>query len=465
MNEGKRTTRLLQSLILILVVIVGLLTTVILFAPGYMSADSIDQLAQGRSGRYHDWHPPVMSWLWGRLDRVVPGPLGMLVFHNLIFWSGLGLWVALGAPKWNIIVKCLLLLVIGFFPPVFLLMSTIWKDVGMAAAYLCASALLLCAERRRSLPTLMLSLPILWYGVTVRHNAAIAALPLTIYAGFIGFTLLAPRSARTNRWHKGVIVISGIGLLILMLILSYAISNRLTRNLSRFPLQQILVYDVVAISIETNTVLLPDYLKFDSQQPTVDDLKKIYTLDGVVPLFCCDNTVTRLKLTDNPGNITDLEQVWVNAVLSHPRAYLVHRLRVFGSQFGIDRSTVCYPYHHGVNPNSLGVFYWEKPFTAEIFARITKVQDGLLFRGWFYAAINAVLLVVTIWTKPRFASNRSAILAVSASGLIYGAGYLMISTACDFRMQYWMVIAALVCSVAEIAALFPDWRPTRGSTS
>ena len=118
-------TRRLCSFCLLLVIIAGLLTTVVVFAPGYMSPDSVDQLAQGRSGRYGDWHPPVMSWLWGRLDHAVPGPLGMLVFHNLLFWSGLGLWVALVAPRWNLIVKCLLLLVIGFFPPIFLLLSTI----------------------------------------------------------------------------------------------------------------------------------------------------------------------------------------------------------------------------------------------------------------------------------------------------------------------------------------------------
>ena len=238
-----------------------------MFAPGYMSPDSVDQLAQGRSGVYHDWHPPVMSWLWGRLDRVVPGPVGMLVFHNLLFWSGLGLWVALIAPRWNIIVKCFVLLAIGFLPPIFFLLSTIWKDVGMAAAFLFASALLLYAEHRRSLAVLLLSLPALWYGVAVRHNAVTAALPLAIYAGFIGITLLVPQPSRLSRWRMVASVVSGIVLLMLMLVLSKAVTDRLTRNASRFPIQQILVHDVVAISIGTHSVLLPDYLKSAPSTP------------------------------------------------------------------------------------------------------------------------------------------------------------------------------------------------------
>lgn len=175
MNEATMMTRRLHSFCLLLVIITGLLTTVVVFAPYYMSPDSVDQLAQGRSGRYGDWHPPVMSWLWGRLDRAVPGPTGMLVFHNLLFWSGLGLWVALVAPRWNLIVKFLVLLAIGFFPPIFLILSTVWKDVGMAAAFLLALALLLYAERRRSLASLVLSLLVLWYGVAVRHNATMSA--------------------------------------------------------------------------------------------------------------------------------------------------------------------------------------------------------------------------------------------------------------------------------------------------
>ena len=100
----------------------------------------------------------------------------------------------------------------------------------MAAAFLFASALLLYAERRRSLASLLLSLLALWYGVAVRQNAAIAALPLTIYAGFIGLTLFAPRPARTNGRRTAAIVISGLVLLMLMLVLSNIVSSRLTNS-------------------------------------------------------------------------------------------------------------------------------------------------------------------------------------------------------------------------------------------
>jgi len=69
----------------------GFVLTLVAFAPGLMSPDSIDQWQQGRAWSFNDVHPPMMSALWGIFDRVWPGPFLMLVFHNLLFWSGAAL--------------------------------------------------------------------------------------------------------------------------------------------------------------------------------------------------------------------------------------------------------------------------------------------------------------------------------------------------------------------------------------
>src|SRR4051794_3012093 len=69
--------------------ILGLVVTCVVFYPGYMTDDSITQLRQAREGYYGDWHPPIMAWIWRILDRIIPGPFGMVLFHNLLFWTGL----------------------------------------------------------------------------------------------------------------------------------------------------------------------------------------------------------------------------------------------------------------------------------------------------------------------------------------------------------------------------------------
>ncbi|MGZ5987756.1 MAG: hypothetical protein ACXWLZ_01770, partial [Rhizomicrobium sp.] len=56
-----------------LVLIAGFSVTLAVDLPGHLSYDSILQLLQGRTGVYNTWHPPVMAWLLGIADTLVPG--------------------------------------------------------------------------------------------------------------------------------------------------------------------------------------------------------------------------------------------------------------------------------------------------------------------------------------------------------------------------------------------------------
>src|SRR5262249_5062818 len=80
-----------QRMITFLVICFSLAVTVCAYWPGSMSADSVIQLWEGRHRSFTDWHPPIMSWLMGRLDYLYPGPALMLILHDLMFWLGLGI--------------------------------------------------------------------------------------------------------------------------------------------------------------------------------------------------------------------------------------------------------------------------------------------------------------------------------------------------------------------------------------
>src|SRR5260370_15822462 len=71
--------------------LLGIALTIACFYPGYMSPDSVEQFAQARSGLFTDWHPPIMSLLWRLADKLLPGPFGMLLLDNLLFWPGMAL--------------------------------------------------------------------------------------------------------------------------------------------------------------------------------------------------------------------------------------------------------------------------------------------------------------------------------------------------------------------------------------
>src|SRR5579862_2800502 len=72
--------------------IAGCAITLGLSWPGHLSFDSIVQLHDGRTGYYHSWHPPVMAWLLGVGDALMPGAgLYVLFVTTLILGSFLAL--------------------------------------------------------------------------------------------------------------------------------------------------------------------------------------------------------------------------------------------------------------------------------------------------------------------------------------------------------------------------------------
>jgi hypothetical protein len=445
------------NLLVALTVLLGIGISVYVFSPGFMSPDSLSQLNQARQNSFNDWHPPVMSWVWGQFDRILPGPLGMLIFHNLMFWVGLGLWISLTTPYWNPYLKCVTIFLIGFYPPIFATLSTIWKDVGMAGAFLLAAGLLFYARRSGSMFALLSGAIFIWYGMAVRHNGVIGALPLLIYAGWVLYLSFIKNPNSSNRSAFTQATLLGLGLLGFLWLMVKWVNTQLTQGSSYFPYQQIMVHDLVAVSVLTHEDLIPDFIWSGSNPVTMDSLEKIYSPKGVIPLYNSSDKSAGLKITHDRGQISALSQMWLAAIYHHPKAYLLNRLRVFASEFALNGKKVCYPYHYGISKNDMGLSYTEKPITATIMLGLDKIKNGALFRGWIYILLNILFVVCFLIFKKQNQPLSMAALSVSVSGLFYAIAYLWISPTCDFRLHYWTVIAGMASFVPAISLIRQMW--------
>ncbi|HMG22717.1 MAG TPA: hypothetical protein VK607_15390, partial [Kofleriaceae bacterium] len=98
--------------------------------PGFMSSDSVLQIAEARTAVFSNAHPPIMAAEWRVLECFVAGPILMLVLQGALFLAGLHaiLCHAL-APRRAAVAAVALLL----FPPILTTMAVIWKDSQMAA--------------------------------------------------------------------------------------------------------------------------------------------------------------------------------------------------------------------------------------------------------------------------------------------------------------------------------------------
>lgn len=406
---------------------VGLAVTLAAFYPGLLSHDSVMQLGEGRRGQYQIWHPPLMAWLLGRFDAVLPGTGGFCLLNGLLLWSAIAaLALACFAGRWS---PAIATLALGLSPPVFALSGLIWKDTGMGAALLLAASVLIHAERKRRPELLIAVVPLVAYATALRHNAMIAAFPLCLWAGAVAVRRVS--SGSVGQWLAGGAV--GLALFALLVAQVGWIERLLVEDPGPPPVQQILVHDLAAISLAEGKLRLPAFMVERAGGLTLEELRPLVTPIDIGPLYWGEGK--RVPLVSDPEEVAGLRAAWWQAVRDRPSAYLAHRFEVFGWLIG--RHGAC-----DLLPDE-PLIPQEPPLWPRFGARMRSILDGLaargLFHGWIYVALCAAFAAVLCCDPAR----RSAGLALASSGIGYAAAYLWIGTGCSYRFLWWTALSAM----------------------
>ena len=415
--------------------------TIFLFQPGYVDLDSASQLRESRSGIYDDWHPVLMAWTWSHVDKVCPGPLCMFLLQITLYWFGLATFA--GFVSTRPMYKTLFLL-IGFFPPTFMISASVLKDILMGVSFLTGSGLIFIANEKKSIGRLLAGVAVLGYGMMLRHNAVVAAIPLLIYAGYV-YTKLNPFFLTNipTSWRSIAI---GCFLLLILFISGRVWSSSIT-TVKKYPYQQIMLHDLVGISLRLKENLVPKYMAI-SEQPSMKDLRNLYSPRGVNHLYWPDFTNIHYKILEDQELVNDLTATWVKTVIEHPRAYFIERYVVFTSFLNVQNKNNCGPYYYEESIykpkgyyNPEGNTYSDNPVTNSVFGWVEPLRTGILYRNWLYFFALGVITLSSLFTLKK--TTMGITLALGSSGFLYSAAYFFVATACDFRMIYWSALATL----------------------
>jgi hypothetical protein len=382
----------------------------------------------------------------------------MLLLHNLMFWSGLALFVH--DRRWRPVTTVVAVLGVGLLPPVFTALGTIWKDVGMGAAMLLACAVLARAARRRSLGLAFAALAPLFYAAGVRHDAATAVLPVALWAGAIA-------AARLGWSRRGAAALLGLALFVALTVLASATNRTLAGPRRLFAGQNILLHDLAAVSLAADQMLIPPQVGVvgpPSKTLSTADLACLYDPAEGVILFHGHGGLCRawLDKIKDQEIVQHLRRTWAEALAAHPLAYLAHRARVLASALGLDGRRTCYPLAVGHDPNDLGYVFRRTTrydlalAIAAAFAYLTP-----LFKGWLYVLVLAACVVLALTRVGIPRDDRVVVLAVAASGLAYALARFVIGVSCHFRMNWWPLLAAcvvvlLLCQARSAGARLPS---------
>ncbi|GAB2941758.1 hypothetical protein [Streptomyces heilongjiangensis] len=417
------------------------LGTTVVFAPGYMSPDSIEQLRQamGRTP-LTDWHPPVLSLVWRALIAVTGTAASMAVLQSVVFWGAL--WVV-ARCVWDLTASragSLAVLGIGLTPPVLTFVGVVWKDVHAAAALLaaCAVAFAGLRLRDRDVPPAtrwgLLGLGVLFlaYAMLVRKNVFLAAIPL-----FVLLVLALWRAPGRRTWALGVAA------LVTALVVPAVAISRIAHPVETRQGAQIMLDDLVHVLTveELRSADAPP----DLRKRLVAAAEKCRDTGALSDAYWACYERRADGMARDADGITAL---WLSEMGSHVPGYLQYRLRLFA---GLLFETG-YPYQAGVFGNDLGIELAHPRLEDSLDAYVRGVGGDLrpLFRGWFWLAVALVLTV-----RPGRGRFSLPVRALGVSSLAYVLGYLPTMPATNYRYIYWPALACLL----GLLLLWLDRRP------
>ncbi|HEY4032220.1 MAG TPA: hypothetical protein VGM25_17875 [Caulobacteraceae bacterium] len=394
-----------------------------LFWPGVALFDAVLQYGQALSGRYDDWHPPIMAWLWRRLLVFGPGAGAMLALQMTSYWLGLGLLAqAVGGRR------ALALLAIGAWPLFLGWQGAVLKDGQMTGALTLAAGLVgfwRLRGRRAPWPALLLAAALIAYASLVRANAVFSTVPLV--------ALLLPASV--PRAVKAALVVVGVPAAILA---SQAINLGLLQAEPSGVQRVEAVWDLSAIAARTGDGASAGLGAGEVAALRANRCIKPLFWDPLSELPPCETAIQTLAKRPAGQLYVDL----VKAMVRHPLAYLEWRLAHLNST---DRWLVGMNWPVGAapvksEPNTLGL---AGPGHRDAVARWKAVADVAAETPLGWPIIWIALGLWGLWAAlarppdPR----RDLALALLGSALCQEASFAALSISSDLRYHLWTMLA------------------------
>ncbi len=438
----------------------GLTATLAVSWPGHLSYDSILQLQQGRSGLYNNWHPPVMAWLLGLGDAVIPGAGLFVAFDCILLFGALLALIAIKPDRTGVPALAAILLVL-LSPQVLLYQGLVWKDVLFADALvagfvaLAVSAAAWTSPRPRAIWLTAAGVLLLLAALT-RQNGAVV-LPIAAAA----LAWIAVRQGATR------IKAMALGVACLAILAAAGIGARGLLDLrgdgADGPGEQIRLlqlYDLAGAVARAPALPLDTLGDDDPKLVQLIRAKaaRLYTPQRNDPM-AEDPDINRALENADPGEIGTQ---WRTFVAENPWLYLRVRSAAFFWVLATPDIAACRPVFTGIEGP-------ERPMKQLGLLPRRDARDRLLdaygkmFFGtpvWSHLAYAVLAIGCLVLLLRRRTPADIAMAALLAGALAFTASFFAISIACDYRYLYALDLSALAALVYLALDARGAWRGT-----
>ena len=441
----------------------GFIACLALNLPGHLSYDSIVQLWQGRVGVYNTWHPPVMAWMLGLADSVLPGASLFVVFDAaLLYGSFLALLALQPSPRWRV---ALVALVWTLSPQGLIYPGIVWKDVLFAAVTVAGFAALAHAElnwpdRRRRVAALAIAGLLVATAALARQNGVVV-----LACASAAVAVIAARGG--GRFVRSALI-HGIGFLAATGLVVIAANAALAMRgdgepAAAYQIQDLQAYDLIAAVKAEPGLPLP---RLHRISPSLELLMRT---DGVAAYSPSRMDSIQLAQRLQAGMLTvtaeDIAAEWRDLIINHPVLYLRVRAAAFGWVFLTPELDQCLPVYVGVDGpqpmmGRLGLKSRASVLDDRLEAYALSLEDTPIYSHVAYAILALVMLALLLLRR------RGADIAMAgllASALAFTATFFIISVSCDYRYLYALDVAVIAAAFYMAMGVTPSLRDGEGA--
>lgn len=461
-NGALRLSRIDARGLTLAVLCLGFLAVLVCNLPGHLSYDSVVQLHDGRTGHYHTWHPPIMAWILGLGDALLPGSALFVVMDAALLFGGLTA-LTLAAPRvsWAATVVAVILVA---SPLVLIYQGIVWKDVFFADCSVLGFICLSLADRQD--------------GREMRWGLIASAFALFVLASLIrqngltaplaGAGALTWMTVRRDGWRalgRGL----GLGVSSLLVVIALVAmagkaldTKRIDEPGAAAQFQALQAYDLIGAVAHDPAMDLSLLSRPVTGAPGLDTRVRVAAAKFYTPQRV-DTLANDPGLNEELAASPEAVSAQWRYILTHDfKAYAGHRWDVFYWTVATPKLERCLPVFVGQEGppgllHQLGMFDQVRPQDLALEAYAVNFYDTPLYSHLFYALIAIVAAFVLLLSRhPGDAPVGFMLLGA----LAFTASFLVISFACDYRYLYALDVSAMV-AVFHLAIRGLDLRGSR----
>ena len=425
---------------------VGFFLNICATLPGYLYSDSKFTLQEIQNHIYSDWHSPFYRWIWGLLNKILPGPEGITLFNIAGIWFGC-LAIAL-VLRHKLGWKAGFLLLVPVLPGQLNMTGTVVIDTTMNVFFLAAFVFSLFAASttrdRLKLRYTLLSTLCLTATFLIRSNSIFSILPLlAVNTGLLG------HYAASSQKRLFVFVAALCGVL-----LAGPFLNLFFKPSHNHPIISLQIKHLQQLSYYTQDNLFPGPWNHEQSHQILRSCDKDRAWDNDSFWGHCGFLARTATQTDATRHA--LGHAWLKNVATHPLELFVSSLPTYKvALFDPTRPVMMFNWvlpevnipWQDQEPRNTALHNLHKTLVESRF----NSALGKPFMGILLVCLGLVLCFVT---RDRLTQYDRIFCALMMSGILYLLTFMPINVATEYRYYLWGLLAAELGTLYVILSLF-----------